>query len=574
MQIFGYLGVLSAPVAGVALVAAVAAGIGAAGRVAAGPGDREAEGRTPVVAAGIVAVILATTLFLTLVSPPNTSDAMSYHVPRVLHWLDRGTLQPYFTGIDRQLWQPPFAEYLVAGGYGMAGGREWLINLPQWFAFGGVILAVMATARLLGADRRGRWLAAVLVATLPPAILQASSAQNDLLATFWTLVVVYLALRRLADLPPLLGSDAVLIGVAAALAVGTKGTALLFAVPWLAVFLWAGARTVSWRTTARHAATVLAIVAVFNAGHWIANAAVFDTFLGPSSVQRLLRPESMSPPVLLSNLVANLTLHAGTPLEAVNAGFQSVVSGLNALLGVNGDAVYPFFGGFRIEPFSTHEDLGGAPLHLLLGMAGLIVAVLRWRRLGPAARTGVVAVGASWLLFAAAVRWQPYNARLQLPMFAAMAPFLALWLGRAGLRVQTGVVSLLVAVAVPALVANATRPLLPGLVLPEPGNRGSILAQERASAYFNDRPALEPSYRALAARILETGCDQVGLVAGYDSWEYPLWALTRSGGVRFTHVPAGREDPALCAVAALQPEPPATAGRLVWTDGVVALRQP
>ena len=37
--------------------------------------------------------------------------------------------------------------------------------------------------------------------------------------------------------------------------------------------------------------------------------------------------------------------------------------------------------------------------------------------------------------------------------------------------------------------------------------------------------------RRLVAELEALRCDQLGLKAGYDSWEYPLWVLTRRSAV-------------------------------------------
>jgi hypothetical protein len=93
-----------------------------------------------------IAAIGATTLVIALVAAPNTWDSMTYHLPRVAHWAANGSVAHYPTSIDRQLWQPPFGEYLVRLAYVACGGDR-LANLPAWLAAIGAAIAAPRSIR-------------------------------------------------------------------------------------------------------------------------------------------------------------------------------------------------------------------------------------------------------------------------------------------------------------------------------------------------------------------------------------------------------------------------------------------
>ena len=525
---------------------------------------------------GALAVIAGLTLAVALLAPPNTWDSMTYHSARVAHWLNQGTLDFYPTAIDRQLWEPAAGEYLVLVGTGALDGRDYLANLPQWLAGVGSAVAAMEIARLLGAERRMQLAAAVLVATAPAVVLQSSSTQTDLLATLWLSITAYLALAELRRPSPRAGR-ALWFGAALGLALGTKGTALPLGVPWAVVFVGAAGGTLGAGPGLRRAALVAGAVLALNAGHWSRTYSAYGTPLGPASVQRLLRPASLGPATLGSNLLANLSLHLGTPSAAANSALTSALVSLNSALGLDTGRLYPFFGGFRVVPWSTHEDLAGNPIHLLLGLAGLALALRRWTGLAPPQRALVVTLGVAGLLFCATVRWQPFNGRLHVPLVVLAAPGIALLLQRAGPRLSGTVLGILLAGALPPLLANQTRPLLPG-------TRPSILTRSRDSQYFAARPELEAPYRDLTTRIAALGCRRVGLVAGYDSWEYPLWSLGAPAGITYLAMAPGDPaasapptPPAACAVAGLD-QPPQWPGParsdLIWRQGGFSLWTP
>ena len=529
--------------------------------------------------AGLVTVA-AITLVVALVSPPNTWDSMTYHSARVAEWYSHGTVAFYPTSIDRQLWQPPFAEYLVLLTYGALGQHDYLANVPQWLAGIGVVVAAMQIAKLLGASRTYQTVAAFLAATTPAIILESTSTQTDLLAALWVAAAAYLALLRYTQPHAAGGVRALWFGAALGLAIGTKGTAILFCLPWVFVFLVPPMRSIQRRALLYDAVLIAAMIAVLNAGQFSRNYSLFREPLGPASMQRLLRPASLEPGAVLSNLITNASLHLGTPSELVNRALATTITSVHASAGLDLKRLYPYFGGFRIVAWSTHEDLAGNLPQFALGAIGLVVVTVRWRRLAPSQRAVAASLGASVLLFAATIRWQPFNSRLHLPGFALLAPCLSLLLQKAGTRWTAIVLAAISVTAIPALLLNQSRPLLTtGATSQSSAARRSILTQSREEQYFANRPQLEVPYTELVDRVRTLGCARVGIRAGYDSWEYPLWALSE-GHVWYEHVAVAnassklaRGTPPPCALIGLDqasdwsPE----RGQLLWRLGAFSL---
>lgn len=485
----------------------------------------------PLAVSIALAAIGGATLVTALVAAPNTWDSMTYHLPRVAHWAGHGSVAHYPTSIDRQLWQPPLGEYLMLIPYVLTGGDR-LANLPAWLASAGCVLVAVEIGRLLGLSAATRALAALAVATLPPLVLESTSTQTDVTAAFWVGVVAYLALAECAAPSPTWQAFA-WIGAALGLAIGTKGTALPLGLPWALVALAPALRARRLGAAAGGAAVMGVAVAALNTGHWLRNLLVFNGPLGPSSIQTLLRPAGMDPASVAGNLLANATVHLGTPWAAFNDALGGAVRAAHAALGLDVAAQYPYFGGYRVDPWSTHENVAGAPLHLLLAAAALVLGLATWRRRSAVQRAWLGGLLAATLLLGASVRWQPFNARLHLPLLVVAAPGLALAMRRLG-PAGTGVAIALVVACVPALVGNATRPLwTAGDTLAMPGVR-SVLAAPRDEQYFASRRDAFPVFVHLGATIRSLGCADVRLHTGYDGWEYP--AARMLGTDRLEHV--------------------------------------
>ncbi len=179
---------------------------------------------------GLVFALLAITAFTALASLPNTWDSMTYHLPRIE--LQNRSLAFYATAIPRQFDSNILAEQWILAFRSLRDSYQGA-NLVQWLAYAGCILLSGRIVRDLGGARSAEEMGMQPTATLPMAILQASSTQTDLVMAFFAMASIHYLLRARPDGAVCLVYGAVL---AAALAVHAKWTAVMLLSGFMIVY--------------------------------------------------------------------------------------------------------------------------------------------------------------------------------------------------------------------------------------------------------------------------------------------------------------------------------------------------
>jgi hypothetical protein len=484
-----------------------------------------------------LSIIIALTALTALVSAPNNWDVMEYHLPRVIEWISNHGVQLYPTIDRQQLAMPPFSEYVMLH-LNLLYGSDRLVNLVQWFASVGCILGVSLITQLLGGDRRTQIFASVLVATIPTGILGATSAKNDYVLSYWIVLAVYFLIRWRTHQT---WSDTLAIGGTLSLAVFTKGTAYAF-LPFLvlacaATWSWASVRCFLIRVP------VIALLCIaMNAPLWTRNyrfsGSIFGLpyFDGAGPVfERMFANSHITLARSIANFLRSIGLNMAVPSHRINAITTGLLSHCIHLLGVDPNDRSQIVSGqsgifrpFVINFASRNETMSGNTLHFLLFVAALLMGLVWIRRM----HREVLWVGAglvsAFFLYSALLRWSPFNARYQLPVFVVSATFVALTFSRLLPRSITNLAIVLLLIAsVPPLFGNQARPLVT-----KSGFKGSILTAPRDETYFFDQhQALADSFIAAAKSTAATGCKSVGVDASLLHFEYPFFALlTKYGG--------------------------------------------
>ncbi len=508
-------------------------------------------------AMALAAIVVAVTVtgLIAFFSAPNTWDSMSYHLPRMMHWAQNGSVAHYATHEPRQLYLSPWAEW-VATHFHILGGGDRAARLVQWLAMIGGLLAASTIAGQLGAGRGGRILSALAAATIPMGLLQAVSTQTDYVASFHMAVAIcFLAGAEKREWPHLWAA-----ALATGLAVLTKGTAYVVLPPFLVVFTWrmfASYRQAAWRPLVLFAAIVIAL----NLGHTSRNALLFGDPLQPRGLGEYHRYGNGAHGlgVTLSNGIRFAALHLSGPAPDLVEQAYERIRDLHDFLGVTPEDPRTTWPGMRFEaPLEwIHEDLSGNFLHALLILICLVaVAMPQVRQQLPDLARHILLIAASCVLFATLLKWTPWSSRLHLPIFLLAAPAIGTLLARAP-RLAAPIVIILIAGAVPFVIRNPLHPV---------NGLDNVFRRPDREQMFSMRPRLGEFYTQTAERLNATNCRQLGLDMPPDAWEYPLWVALQQASetpARLSVLRAGSVSDRLvdphfepCAVLCLSCRPP------------------
>ncbi|MBN2382018.1 glycosyltransferase family 39 protein [bacterium] len=520
----------------------------------------------------VMVIIPLVLLLIALWAPPNNWDAMNYHMARVEHWIQNANVKHYPCHIAKQLFLNPGAEYCMCHLQILSGGDRFA-NMVQWSSLIGCMIIVSLLAQFLGCNRSGQLLGTVFVTTLPMAILQASSAQNDLVAAFF-LAAFFLYAFHFLDSP--VPRNAILLGLSLGLAILTKATAYTYALPLLAFI----ALTVLLRTHRKNSFKLLTmaacLVVIINFGHYTRNYLLYNHPLAPTQYRGLNINQSMSPTIFCSNLIRNVSLHLGTPNHEWNDRLANMILQCHERLDLDitdprttyGTVLFSLF-------FSNHEDTAGNPLHFALIVVSLLIVFLGYtsQKRSICIFFGILVL--SFVLFCTVIKWNPWNSRYQLPLFILAAPAVAAALTRFDQTwLYRSVLGLMLCCALPWIIWNHARPLYP---LPEImrstfslsslfQDRATIFTVPRRDQYFVSFPEIRQPCIQTMQLLGRYRCNSIGLIGHEGVWEYPFWVLAREfspGRTSFSHlnVPEGpysgynfKAVPQVCALIQMTAE--------------------
>ncbi len=484
---------------------------------------------------GLPVVLVIGVLFTILIigvtafqAAPNDPDVLDYHFARVAHWIQNQTVSPYPTIDHRQIHMPPFAEYIFLH-LKILSGTDRLPNLVQWGLMIGSALNVSLIAKVMGANRRQQFYAALVALSIPEVLLQAASAKNDIVLAFWITALTYLSLKTLYRKNK--QWDILKIGIVLGLALLTKGTGYIygfFVMAWLVLAQLKNYQGKIWKLVG----VILLASFVINAPYFTRNLQVYDSPLGDKS--KKYQNELYSLKMAVSNITRNIALHLGTPSPSINKEIEDGIRSFHKWMGLKvDDERTSFYGDDRFKvKLSNSPQTAGNLVHTLLIAAGIMIFFstghLRRKRL---LRNYGLMLVISFLFFCLFLKWQPLHTRLQIPLFILWAPWLVMvFVNVFSPRVLYGASFLIWLSSIPWVLYNYSHPLLISLDKDQYKKHKKVNFQfkniwnipRKAQYYYRNEPWKQP-YQHLEQVVDSTNCCTIGLY--HARKPYLIWKI-------------------------------------------------
>lgn len=507
---------------------------------AAGPRVPEEKPDLRVLFIGAVSLFV---LVMAMTTVPYNWDSMTYHLPRIMHWAQNGSVAHYSTNVLRQISSPVLAEFVNLHVYLLTGGRDILFHLLQGLSFLTCAACVYGIAGKLKCTLSFRFLATLLYMSMPIAFAEALTTQVDNFATVWLLYFVYLLLD-FTDLEKKLVADKTtvvrvcLLGLFVSFGYLTKPSvciAMAIMVLWLLAVCMT--RKDSVKILVKLIACVLPAILLPLLPELMRNLKTFSAIASQGTGQRQL-VGTLNPLYLFVNFLKNFVYNLPNVYLNDSGYFLTrLVKKVAGILGVELDAPSiaedgrEFF--LHTAPDYAH-DTAINPVIVILMLVCIVLWIrkLKKKELGKTLKKSLMSYSfvavVCFLVFCVLLRWEPFVTRYMVSYLALLCPMIAVQLQKhtaGGERtVMLGIISFVCIMEIGSM------------ALYHRNMCTRFGAGERPYGYFTNRIQDYPAYSQICQYVIDKGFSNIGLYMGEDNYEYPLWYSLRDTVRRMEHV--------------------------------------
>ena len=501
-------------------------------------------GRLEKCLTGIIILIASVQLFFSCVTVPYNYDSMTYHLPRILIWIQNHCVNYYDTDIIRQNVSPVLAEFNNLH-WMLLCGSDQLANLVQYKAF--LFNAVLIWGILDLLDCRHLWklISILLYMTMSITLAESISTQTDLFACCWLLCTVFLALavyrkehltksrRDFLDMFAL----AVSVGLTY-LAKANLCIASMILIVWL--LLGRFAKKDSMKLLLSYTAFCGIVILGMALPTWIRNFRFAGDILA-SDYMGMIAIGSYEPRLVLMNIFKNIGDLAVLPYTGTY--WMIIGEKLSRVLGVNlNDPAISFAGSQFVIHYSQNMDLAGAPAAVLLSLSVLLYSLIcriGGRRLSKTKGDDsfLACLLLSVFLTLIITRWQPWGSRLMIHaciMLILVSGFLLDRHDRYKPILKGGFAVLWMLLVVFTVCNTALAWQYHGRIALE---GVGCTEQERFRLYFRENPQAWDDYSALCKYLEQNrSIGTVGFFTSSSGYEYPLMKELIKNDITFAAV--------------------------------------
>jgi hypothetical protein len=406
--------------------------------------------------------ILLINFYLGFVAPPNNYDSHTYHLSRIIIWIENKNIDHFPTILFQQLNHNVLGEYLISQTF-LLFKTDRFAFLIQFCAQLSAIFSATLFAKNLNKDRSFQLIISLLIVCIPIGIYESTSTQIDYIAAFF---VIYF-INQIAEIS-IKNDDRFqsIFYASLALVLGafTKYTALLYCFPFSVYFGLKLIKSGKIKTVGLLLLSGIALFFLIFSSFFMRNFEVFDSILGVSNTSQLATERIpnlyFSWKAGLVNFIKNLGLHAGIPFAQFNSFIDHIILNIEQLIGFK-----PNDPSFQLDEyqtrFSLNEDTAPNTLHFYLGLMLLIFGRFSTKFkdhkfLFTITVLSYVGIFLSSLIF----KFQLWSSRTQLPFFILNSFIISLFILELGKFYKYLLVGIFIFYGVVISITNQSKPLI------------------------------------------------------------------------------------------------------------------
>ncbi len=409
-------------------------------------------------------LFLGVTLFLAIYVAPNNTDALGYHIARVMFWAQNHDLGHYPTEFSPQLYYNVLSEYFFLHLY-LLTGSDYFFNVVQWASMLVILLASSKLLQIWGQSKPIQGLGLLFTFVIPQLILQSTSSQNDLLSASYFLMSVLWGFQLIQNQ---FSTRDYGWGLLAFLLGGfTKYSIFVIGFPMIAFFGIFQLYVNPLRAVKLGTIAILFFGLIFGLffarnyqlmGQPIAPALGSPLFIGSYT------SELMNGQTFISNWVKIMGNHLALPFGFWNLGYDHWVHFVHQLIHFPVNSKLNSFDPY-LTSFSIGEDFSGNFLHFLGVVALFLFLLFRIKSSWKSPHVYLFALLClGFCVYVEIFKWQRFHARTQMAFFVSTAPLVIYFLAQNWKLTQTKInilAWLFLLQGIPFVFFNSIKPLVP-----------------------------------------------------------------------------------------------------------------